>query len=57
MNFGIGIRIGKNLNEEQKEMINEPYYFQLGDKTPRYYQRIAINRTVDAIAKGKIEFY
>lgn len=43
----------KNLSEEQKDMINEPYYFQLGDKTPRYYQRIAINRTVDAIAQGQ----
>lgn len=43
----------KNLNEAQVEMINEPYYFQLGEKTPRYYQRIAINRTIDAIAQGK----
>lgn len=43
----------KNLSEEQIEMINEPYYFQLGEKTPRYYQRIAINRTVDAIARGQ----
>ncbi|MFD1708928.1 EcoAI/FtnUII family type I restriction enzme subunit R [Siminovitchia sediminis] len=43
----------RNLSEEQKEMINEPYYFQLGDKTPRYYQRIAINKTVDAIARGQ----
>lgn len=43
----------KQLSEEQKTIIKEPYYFQLGDKTPRYYQRIAINRTVDAIAKGQ----
>ena len=43
----------KDLNAEQKTMINEPYYFHLGDKTPRYYQRIAINRSVDAIAKGQ----
>lgn len=27
----------KNLNETQVKMINEPYYFQLGEKTPRYY--------------------
>lgn len=44
--------ITKNLNETQVKMINEPYYFQLGEKTPRYYQRIAINRTIDAIAQG-----
>lgn len=43
----------KQFNREQKDMINEPYYFQLGDKTPRYYQRVAINKTVDAIARGR----
>lgn len=41
------------LTEEQEEVITEPYYFAEGDKTPRYYQRIAINRTVEAIAKGQ----
>lgn len=41
------------LSAEQKELIDEPYYFQLGDKTPRYYQRVAINRTLDAVAQGK----
>lgn len=43
----------RELNKEQVEVIDEPYYFQLGEKTPRYYQRIAVNRTVDAIAKGQ----
>lgn len=41
------------ISPKEEEVITEPYYFQLGDKTPRYYQRIAINRTVEAIAKGK----
>ncbi|WP_016994128.1 EcoAI/FtnUII family type I restriction enzme subunit R [Lysinibacillus boronitolerans] len=41
------------ITEEQEEVITEPYYFAEGDKTPRYYQRIAINRTVEAIAKGQ----
>ncbi|WP_218939959.1 EcoAI/FtnUII family type I restriction enzme subunit R [Bacillus cereus] len=41
------------ISPEQEQIINEPYYFQLGDKTPRYYQRIAINRTVEAIANGQ----
>jgi len=41
------------LSTEQEELINEPYYYQLGDKTPRYYQRVAINRTLDAIAQGQ----
>lgn len=46
----------KNINEitdEQEEIITELYYYKQGDKTPRYYQRVAINRTVEAIAKGQ----
>lgn len=43
----------KQLNEEQEKIITEPYYFMSAYKTPRYYQRIAINKTVEAIAKGK----
>ena len=42
----------EHFTPEQEQLITEPYYFQLGDKTPRYYQRIAINRTVDAVARG-----
>ena len=41
------------MTDEQEELITEPYFFQPGDKTPRYYQRIAINRTIDAIARGQ----
>lgn len=43
----------KQITKEQEEIITEPYYFITGDKIPRYYQRNAINRTVDAIAKGQ----
>ncbi|OON90381.1 MAG: restriction endonuclease subunit R [Epulopiscium sp. Nele67-Bin001] len=43
----------ENLTPEQEALITEPYYFQKGDKTPRYYQRVAINRTIEAIAKGQ----
>jgi type I restriction enzyme R subunit len=46
--------VGKNkFTPEQEELITEPYFFQVGDKTPRYYQRIAINRTIEAIAHGQ----
>lgn len=41
------------MTDEQEKLIIQPYYFQMGDKTPRYYQRIAINRTIEAIAKGQ----
>ena len=37
---------------EEKAML-EPYYYVPGYKQPRYYQRIAVNRTVDAVASGK----
>lgn len=43
----------KEITPEQEEIITEPYYFQTGDKQPRYYQRNAINRTIEAIAKGQ----
>ncbi len=40
-----------NITEEQKDIIEEPYHIDLSWKEPRYYQRVAINRTIDAIAK------
>lgn len=43
----------KEFTPEQEKLITEPYYFQFGDKTPRYYQRVAINRTIEAIARGQ----
>lgn len=46
-------RIINIINEEQEKLITEPYYFNMGDKTPRYYQVIAINKTIESIAKGK----
>ena len=43
----------KNITKDQENLITQPYFFKIGDKTPRYYQRIAINRTIESIAKGK----
>lgn len=43
----------KNITEEVEEIITEPYFYAPGDKQPRYYQRNAINRTIEAIAKGQ----
>lgn len=43
----------KGITEEQEKIITEPYYFLDVNKTPRYYQRIAINKTIEAIAQGK----
>lgn len=41
------------LTSVQETMIQQPYYSSQNTYPPRYYQRIAINRTVDAIAKGQ----
>lgn len=38
---------------EQEAIIEQPYYSSQNTYPPRYYQRIAINRTVDAIARGQ----
>lgn len=43
----------KNINEAEEKALLEPYYYVPNYKTPRYYQRVAINRTVDAVAKGQ----
>lgn len=43
----------KNITPTEEKLIAEPYYFGENGKEPRYYQRIAINRTIDAIAKGQ----
>ena len=44
---------GEGLTIEQEKIIQQPYYTSQTTYPPRYYQRIAINRTVDAISRGK----
>lgn len=46
-NGGIGV------SEDEKTIINQPYYSDQNTYEPRYYQRNAVNRTVEAIAKGQ----
>lgn len=38
---------------QQEKIAEEPYYFDGSGRKPRYYQQIAINRSVEAIAKGQ----
>ncbi len=38
---------------EQERIATQGYFFDGSGRTPRYYQQIAINRTVEAIAKGQ----
>jgi len=40
-------------SKDFETILNTPYYFGEETFAPRYYQRIAINKTVEAIAKGQ----
>ena len=42
-----------NIDDEKERIITTPYYYRQGANSPRYYQRIAINRTVKAASEGK----
>ena len=41
------------LTHQQETILEQPYYTSQNTYPPRYYQRVAINRTVDAIARGQ----
>lgn len=42
----------KGMDRETASAIEYPYYKTMGGKTPRYYQRIVINKTVEHVEKG-----
>lgn len=41
------------LTPQQEAVLAQPYFTSQNTYPPRYYQRIAINRTLDAIARGQ----
>lgn len=43
----------KQLSGEALKMVEQPFYSDPYTYEPRYYQRIAVERTIEAIAKGK----
>ncbi|CAC9952051.1 Type I restriction-modification system, restriction subunit R (EC 3.1.21.3) [uncultured Gammaproteobacteria bacterium] len=44
----------KDIHTQEQERISaQDYFFDNTDRRPRYYQQIAINRSVEAIAKGQ----
>lgn len=47
------IKANTQLTASQQHIVDEPYYFDQYTNEPRYYQRIAINRTIEAVAKGQ----
>lgn len=46
-------RAWKALEPAQEQIVLQDYFEDGGEKEPRYYQRIAINKTIEAIAKGQ----
>lgn len=43
----------RNITESEVELVEQPYHADATDKEPRYYQVEAINRVIEAVAKGK----
>ena len=46
-------KLESGLTQAQESVIEQPYYTSQTTYSPRYYQRIAINRTVDAVVRGQ----
>lgn len=44
---------GNGVSENEMKVIEQPYYSSQNTYEPRYYQRNAINRTVEAVARGQ----
>ena len=44
---------GQGLSKKEFALINQPYYTSQSTYPPRYYQQVAVNRTIEAIAKGQ----
>ena len=45
---------GKQINHTQEKLITEPFHYDIfTQKKPRYYQRIAIDKTLEEIGNGK----
>ena len=43
----------KGIGPVERPIVEQPYYDDGSGRSPRYYQRIAINRTVEAVARGQ----
>lgn len=43
----------KGFEDNAQEVVKAPFYTEYNGARPRYYQRIAINRTVEAVTKGQ----
>lgn len=51
--FKTGANHGEGLTQQEESVIRQPFYSGQNTYPPRYYQRNAVNRTLDAIARGQ----
>lgn len=51
--YKVGANGGNGLSEAEIKASEQPYYTSANTWPPRYYQRVAVNRTIAAIARGK----
>lgn len=42
-----------NIKEDEEQLVLQPFYSDGSNKEPRYYQVEAINRTIEAVARGE----
>ncbi|MFH1914418.1 MAG: DEAD/DEAH box helicase family protein [Pseudomonadota bacterium] len=45
--------VHQGLDENQNYLVTQDYYSDGSGKTPRYYQLLAVNKTIEAIARGQ----
>ena len=46
-------KLWKGIDPPAEDVVAQPYYSDGSGKEPRYYQQVAINRSIEAIAKGQ----
>jgi len=44
---------GDGISSDEERAISQPYYSSQNTYEPRYYQRVVINKTVDAVGRGE----
>jgi type I restriction enzyme R subunit len=43
----------KNIDDAKEKIISQENFYEINGKIPRYFQQVAINRTIEAIANGQ----
>lgn len=43
----------RDISEDSEPVVTSDYFYEASGKQPRYYQTVAINRTIEAITKGR----